>query len=102
MSDFQLYNDFNKLINELYRFNSLDLIYIDKYNLPVSNKYYLTIVNNLESDSKFKNFFDYAFDKTRTLEKNFKVNPEIDVKVDYPNLLVDIKMYKIDVLYIFI
>ncbi len=83
MSKFNIYNDFNELINELYRFNSSDLIYMDKYNLPVSNKYYLSVVDNSDSNSKFKNFFDYAFDKTRTLEKNFIVNPDTDVKVDW-------------------
>lgn len=83
MSSFRIYNDFNELINELYRFNSSDLIYMDKYNLPVSNKYYLTIVNNFETTSKFKYFFDYAFDNTRTLEPNFTVSPKTDIKVDW-------------------
>lgn len=83
MSFFQIYDDFNKLVNELYKFNSSDLIYINEYNLPVSNKYYLTIVNNSDPASKFKDFFEYAFDKTRTIEKNFIVGPEIDIKVDW-------------------
>lgn len=82
MSEIEVFNNFNKLISEIYKFNNTDVIYLREYNVPVSNKYYFAICDyaNLSniSDNKFKYFFDYVYDETRNTEKNFILEEDID------------------------
>ncbi len=82
MSEIEIFNDFNKLISSIYKFNNTDVIYLKEYNVPVSNKYYFAICDYINlsnvSDNKFKYFFDYVYDETRNTEKNFTLEDGID------------------------
>ncbi len=82
MAEIEVFNDFNKLISTIYKFNNTDVIYLKEYNVPVSNKYYFAIcdyINLLNNpDSKFKYFFDYVYDETRNTEKNFTLEEGVD------------------------
>lgn len=75
---FRVFNKIDNLFNNIIITNNEDPIYPTKTNesIPISNKYFLTILNNKNTD--IKNFFDYINDNTRTLEYPFKKNKNIN------------------------
>ncbi len=80
-SKFQIYNSFEELVNYMYVYNTTDLMHTPEYNLPISNKYYFTILNH--SNSTVQSFFEYIFDKTRTKENGIKIKEGIDTSLDW-------------------
>ncbi len=60
---FNVYNNPDKLFNYLNEINNKDLLYLNEYNIPISNKYFITLVNL--QDEPFESFFSYIFDDTR-------------------------------------
>jgi hypothetical protein len=79
-NNFEIINDFNHLVNTLYEINNSDVLYTNEFNLPVSNKYYLTILNQEEN---FKKFFEFIFDNTRTKDRNFVLEKEANANLDW-------------------
>ncbi len=79
-NNFEIINDFNQLVNTLYEINNSDVLYTNEFNLPVSNKYYLTILNQEEN---FKKFFEFIFDNTRTKDRNFVLEKEANANLDW-------------------
>jgi len=73
---FSIFNNPDKLFNYLSETNNKDLLYLNEYNIPISNKYFITLVNL--QDEPFESFFSYIFDETRevtcpfVLEENNK------------------------------
>lgn len=80
-SKFQIYNSFEELVNYIYVYNTSDLIHINEYNIPISNKYYFTLLDH--SNPTIKSFFEYIFDKTRIKENNIKIKEGIDTSLDW-------------------
>lgn len=70
-----------ELFNYLYKLNNENLIIMSEYNIPISNKYYLTFINGF--DEEFKLFFNYIFDKTRTIEMPFSLDESIDTNLEW-------------------
>ena len=66
---FSIYNNPDKLFNYLSETNNKDLLYLNQYNIPISNKYFITLVNL--QDEPFESFFSYIFDETREIECPF-------------------------------
>lgn len=66
----------NKLFNHLYEINNKDLLYLNQYNIPISNKYYITLVPN--QNEPWNSFFSYIFDETREIECPFLLNTNIN------------------------
>jgi hypothetical protein len=62
---FSIYNNPDKLFNYLSETNNKDLLYLNEYNIPISNKYFITLVNL--QDEPFESFFSYIFDETREI-----------------------------------
>ena len=62
---FSIYNNPDKLFNYLSETNNKDLLYLNQYNIPISNKYFITLVNL--QDEPFESFFSYIFDETREI-----------------------------------
>ena len=75
---FRVFNNIDNLFNNLIITNNEDPIFTSKTNesIPISNKYFLTILDNKNDD--IKSFFDYIVDDTRTLEYPLKKNKNID------------------------
>ncbi len=75
---FSIFDNSNKLFNYLYETNNKDLLYLNEYNIPISNKYFITLVNT--QDEPFESFFSYILDETRevacpfALDENNKTN----------------------------
>ncbi len=75
---FSIFNNSNKLFNYLYETNNKDLLYLNEYNIPISNKYFITLVNT--QYEPFESFFSYILDETRevtcpfVLDENNKTN----------------------------
>lgn len=69
-----IYTSINSLYKELIQYNEEDLIYTGEHNLPISNKYYIFIV---ETDNKeFMRYYDGLFS---ALEEN----PLQEIKVNF-------------------
>ncbi len=66
---FEVINDYDKLFNKLYEINNTNLITTGRYQFPISNNYFVTILNT--ENEKFNNFFDYIFDEKREKDINF-------------------------------
>jgi len=79
-SNIHIISDKNKIFNILFNINSKELIY-DNYNIPISNKYYITIVDAAEGT--FGNFFSYIFDESRETEINFIPEENIDLNLKW-------------------
>ena len=75
---FRVFNNIDNLFNNLVITNNEDPIFTSKTNesIPISNKYFLTILDNKNDD--IKSFFDYINDDTRALQYPFKKNKNID------------------------
>jgi hypothetical protein len=75
---FRVFNNIDNLFNNLIITNNEEPIYPTKTKeaIPISNKYFLTILDN--SNDNIKSFFDYINDSTRTFKYPFKKNKNID------------------------
>jgi hypothetical protein len=98
-SNIHIISDKNEIFNMLFRINSKDLIY-DSYNIPISNKYYITIVDAAEGT--FGDFFSYIFDQNREAEINFIPEDNIDLNLKWDLeqfyfILLDKKKYLINI-----
>ena len=78
---FNIINDTNTLFNNLYQINSKDLLFLNNYNLPMSNKYYITLVDI--ENKPFSDFLNYIFDETREQEPPFILDPNTDTKLKW-------------------
>jgi hypothetical protein len=89
---FRVFNNIDNLFNNIVITNIEDPIYTNKTNesIPISNKYFLTILDNKKDE--IKSFFDYINDNTRTLEYPFKKNKNID----YSFMIEQEQFYQID------
>lgn len=89
---FRVFNNIDNFFNNIIVTNNEDPIYPTKTNesIPISNKYFLTILNDKNDD--IKNFFDYINDDTRTIEYPFKKNKNID----YSFMIEQEQIYQID------
>lgn len=79
-SNIHIISDKNEMFNMLFRINTTDLIY-DSYNIPISNKYYITIVD--AAKGTFGNFFAYIFDENRETVINFIPEDNIDLNLKW-------------------
>lgn len=90
----EIYNDYDDLVNNLIKINNNNPILASNSNyslIPVSNKYYISILNLL--DENVKNLNNYLNDNTRTLEYPFtKIN-----NIDYSLMLEKEQFYQIDI-----
>jgi len=76
---FQVFNTIDDLFNQIIKINNNNKHWLKNSKnclIPISNKYFLTILNH--SDTKVNNFFEFINDNTRTLEYPFKKNNDID------------------------
>ena len=90
---FKVFNNIDNLFNNIVITNNIDPIYPTKTNesIPISNKYFLTILDSKNED--IKSFFDYIDDNTRTLEYPFKKNKNIN----YSFMIELEQCYQIDI-----
>lgn len=86
-------NDYNQLFNLLYEINSKNLIYTNRYNIPISNKYWITLID--KDNGQFGDFFKYIFDDKREIEPNFTplTNTDMNLKWDKEQFYF-IELYK--------
>lgn len=89
---FRVFNNIDNLFNNIIITNSEDPIYPNKTieSIPISNKYFLTILDN--NKDEIKTFFDYINDNTRTIEYPFNKNKNID----YSFMVEQEQFYQID------
>jgi hypothetical protein len=89
---FRVFNNIDNLFNNLVITNNEEPIYSSKTkeSIPISNKYFLTILDN--KNDNIKSFFDYINDDTRSLEYPFKKNKNID----YSFMIESEQFYQID------
>jgi hypothetical protein len=89
---FRVFNNIDNLFNNLVITNNEDPIFTSKTNesIPISNKYFLTILDNKNDD--IKSFFDYINDDTRALQYPFKKN----INIDYSFMVEFEQFYEID------
>lgn len=89
---FRVFNNIDNLFNNIVIINNEDPIYSTKTieSIPISNKYFLTILNYKNDD--IKSFFDYINDYTRILEYPFKKNKNIN----YSFMIENEQLYQID------
>lgn len=89
---FRVFNNIDNLFNNIIITNSEDPIYPNQTieSIPISNKYFLTILDN--NKDEIKTFFDYINDNTRTIEYPFNKNKNID----YSFMVEQEQFYQID------
>lgn len=89
---FRVFNKIDNLFNNIIITNNENPIYQTKTNesVPISNKYFLTIFDN--NDSEIKTFFNYIDDETRSIEYPFEKNKNID----YSFMVEKEQFYQID------
>lgn len=90
---FTVYNDYNALFNKLYDINAIDTHIIQEYNVPVSTKYFITIMN--PQDVIFNSFNDFINDDERKIASPFNFN-SLD-KVAYALEFEKEQFFQIDV-----
>ena len=73
--------DSNQLFNMLFKINSKDLIYLNTHNIPVSNKYYITVVDKFNGE--IADFLKYIFDDTREIQQNFIPDLDTDTNLKW-------------------
>ncbi len=71
----------SQLFNYLFEINSKDLIYLNQYKVPISNKYYITLVDS--NSNPFANFFSYIFDDTRETELLIDLDPKTNTNLKW-------------------
>ena len=76
---FKIFNDHNLFFNEIINHNSKDTLMTNN-NIPISNKYFITITNN---DEYFNLFYNYIFDDSRSIEYPFIKNENIDYHLSF-------------------
>ena len=80
-TSFSIINDSTELFNLLFQTNNKNLLFLNEANVPISNKYYITI---LDTEQKpFNDFFNYIFDETREIEPPFVVDSNTDTKLKW-------------------
>jgi hypothetical protein len=89
---FRVFNNIDNFFNNLIVTNNQDPIFPTKTteSVPISNKYFLTLLANSNGD--MKSFFDYINDHTRTIQYPFKKNKNID----YSFMIEYEQFYQID------
>ncbi len=85
---FHLVNSKDELFNLVMKINSKGTINMTEYNIPVSNKYFVSVMNN--SDPVVNNFFEYIKDNSRSVDPPFKIDKETDtfVSLDYEQFYI--------------
>lgn len=90
---FKVFNKIDNLFNNIIKINTDNPLWANnrkKDSIPISNKYFLTIFDDNNTD--IKNFFEYINDSTRTLTYPF----EIKKNIDYSLMVEQEQFYKID------
>lgn len=80
-TSFSIINDSTKLFNLLFQINNKNLLFLNEAYVPISNKYYITILDTKQKP--FGDFFNYIFDETREIEPPFTVDPDTDTKLKW-------------------
>lgn len=90
----KIFDNSNDFFNNLVKTNTENPSWIsnkNKNSIPISNKYYLNILD--EKNLDVKNFYDYIDDSTRSLKYPFK----IEKNIDYSFMIEIEQIYKIDI-----
>jgi hypothetical protein len=74
--NFKIISSYDELFNKLYYINGKNLITISEYQIPISNQYYIMIIDN--EKEKFNGFFKYIFDEQRETSINFELDTTLD------------------------
>lgn len=80
-TSFSIINDSTELFNLLFQINNKNLLFLNEAYVPISNKYYITILDTKQKP--FSDFFNYIFDETREIEPPFIVDPDTDTKLKW-------------------
>jgi hypothetical protein len=70
------FDSYDKLFNHIIKFNSEEPIITDTYLIPISNKYYITLLDNTQKP--IKKFFNYVKDESRVGTYPFVKEDNID------------------------
>lgn len=88
-----IFNSYDELFNNMIKINGENSLYVanaKKYMVPISNKYFLTIFNN--NQSEILNFLKYINDSERTIEYPF----EKKLEIDYSFMIENEQFYQMD------
>lgn len=91
----KIYSKIDKLFNEILKSNAKDPLWVNNKknnSIPISNKYFLTILDDKNND--IKNFFDYINDDDRILEFPFEKENDID----YSFMIEQEQIYNINII----
>jgi hypothetical protein len=101
MSKLNIYNDKLSLFTDIISYNEEDMIFTEEYNLPVSNKYFIFIldpnntdilnyynklINNNDNDEILKDKIKINFDEDQIYYYNILKNNFNDVDIEFENI----------------
>jgi hypothetical protein len=104
MSKLNIYNDKLSLFHDIISYNEEDMIFTEEYNLPVSNKYFIFIldpnnkdilnyynklINNNDNDEILKDKIKINFDEDQIYYYNILRNNYNDVDIQFENIFND-------------
>ena len=90
---FKVFYEIDELFNEMIKINNNNPSWANNKkncSIPISNKYFLTIFDDVNTD--IQNFFEYINDNTRTIDYPFKKENNID----YSFMIEQEQFYNID------
>ena len=80
-TNFTIYNNKQKLFSDLIVFNNENPIFYGDYNIPISNKYYIMIMDMNDKDTN--NIIEYLYNEDRDLPNPFDDNLSVDNNIGF-------------------
>ena len=68
LNSFNIYNNQYNMFKDIIKFNDKDPIYSNEYSIPISNKYYIMLLNNEDDTNKILN---YLYNDDRDVDSPF-------------------------------
>ncbi len=95
MSNLNIYNDKFSLFTDIISYNEQDIIYSKEYNLPVSNKYFIFILD--PNNKEIQNYYNKLFNNydNEILKDKIKINFDEDQVYNYNILKNNFKDFDI-------
>ncbi len=95
MSNLNIYNDKFSLFTDIISYNEQDIIYSKEYNLPISNKYFIFILD--PNNKEIQNYYNKLFNNydNEILKDKIKINFDEDQVYNYNILKNNFKDFDI-------
>ena len=81
MTNFTIYNNNQKLFSDLIEYNNENPIHLGEYNIPISNKYYIMIMDI--KDKHINNIIEYLYNENRETSNPFGDGFTIDNNIGF-------------------